>query len=183
MNRLFAFVLGMFVCSSALADAPFTLEGRISIRQGEQAYHGTLFWRHTERTDELTLTGPLGQGAAELRRDGGSAVLRLPDGGRHEAATLETLADRLFGAPLPLAELPDWIRGVAPEAQLDEQQRPLRLVRPDFWIVEWLRYDDAGRPQLLSLESQDVGVRLRIDSWAERAADEAGQGADLELNP
>jgi hypothetical protein len=32
-----------------------------------------------------------------------------------------------------------------------------------------LRYDDAGRPQLLSLESANVGVRLRIDSWTEGA--------------
>ena len=171
MKSLFVVALGMLLCGPARADAPFTLEGRISIRQGEQAYHGTLHWRHTARTDELTLAGPLGQGAAELRRDGAAAVLRLPDGERHQAATLEALADRLFGAPLPLAELPDWIRGIAPDAQLDAQQRPQRLVRPDFWIVEWLRYDDSGRPQLLSLESQDVGVRLRIDSWSDRADD------------
>lgn len=169
MKSLFVIALGVLLCSSVQADAPFTLEGRISIRQGEQAYHGALHWRHSERADELTLAGPLGQGAAELRRDGMAAVLRLPDGERHEAATLEALADRLFGAPLPLAELPDWIRGIAPDAQLDEQQRPQRLVRPDFWIVEWLRYDDSGRPQLLSLESQDVGVRLRIDSWSDHA--------------
>jgi outer membrane lipoprotein LolB len=169
LKYLFAIVLAVFICGPVWADAPFTLEGRISIRQGEQAYHGALHWRHAGQVDELTLTGPLGQGAAELRRDGASAVLQLPDGERHEAATLEALADRLFGAPLPLAELPDWIRGIAPEAQLDEQQRPMRLVRPDYWTVEWLRYDEAGRPQLLSLENQEVGVRLRIDSWADRA--------------
>lgn len=173
MKQLFVIALGMFLCGPVFADAPFALEGRISIRQAEQAYQGSLYWRHTERSDELTLSGPLGQGAAELRRDGASAVLQLPDGERHEAATLEVLAERLFGAPLPLSELPDWIRGVAPDAQLDAQQRPMRLVLPDFWTVEWLRYDDAGRPQLLSLENQDVGVRLRIDRWADSPGDGA----------
>jgi len=180
LKSLFVIALGLLLCGPVRADAPFTLEGRISIRQGEQAYHGALHWRHAGQVDELTLTGPLGQGAAELRRDGASAVLHLPDGERHEAATLEALADRLFGAPLPLAELPDWIRGIAPEAQLDAQQRPMRLVRPDFWIVEWLRYDEAGRPQLLSLENQDVGVRLRIDSWSERGDGEAPEKASDE---
>ena len=178
MKRLIVIALGVFLCGAVLADAPFTLEGRISMRQGEQAHHGALYWRHTERTDELTLTGLLGQAAAELRRDGASAVLQLPDGERHEAATLEVLAARLFGEPLPLAELPDWIRGVAPTAELDSQQRPVRLVLPGFWTVEWLRYDDEGRPQLLSLEKPEVGVRLRIDRWVERADDAAAGKAD-----
>lgn len=161
----------MLLCGPVLADTPFNLSGRISIRQQEQAYYGTITWRHTERTDELTLAGPFGQGMAELRRNGDSAVLQLPNGERHEAPTLEALADRLFGAPLPIAALPDWIRGIAPDAHLDDQQRPLRLVLTD-WTVEWLRYGDDGRPQLLSLESPDVGVRLRIDSWADSASNE-----------
>jgi outer membrane lipoprotein LolB len=159
-------MLGLLLCESALADASFNLVGRISIRQQEAAYHGTLSWQHTTTSDELALAGPLGQSAAELRRDSNGVVLQLPNGERHEAATLDALADRLFGAPLPIAMLPDWIRGIAPDAHLDEKQRPVRLVLPT-WTVEWLRYDDQGRPQLLSLESPDVGVRLRIDSWTE----------------
>lgn len=173
IRRLFVLALSLLLCGPALAEAPFSLSGRISIRQQDQAYHGTLSWRHTAHTDELTLSGPLGQGAAELRRDGEHAVLQLPNGERHEADTLQELADRLFGASLPIASLPDWIRGVAPDAQRDEQNRPRRLVTPDYWTVEWLRYDDDGRPQLLSLESQDVGVRLRIDSWIDSADDTA----------
>ena len=169
MKRLFVIALGWLLCGPVHAEAPFTLNGRIAIRQGEQAYHGTLYWRHSARSDALTLTGPLGQGAAELRRDGNTAVLQLPDGQCHEAATLEALATRLFGAALPITALPDWIRGIAPDATLDAQQRPLLLVLPDAWSVEWLRYDDDGRPQLLQLESPEVGVRLRIDSWSDTA--------------
>lgn len=170
LSRVFAFALGLLLCVPALADTSFSLSGRISIRHQEAAYHGTLHWQHTQATDELALAGPIGQGMAELRRDGNGAVLQLPNGERHEAATLDDLADRLFGAPLPIAALPDWIRGIAPQAHLDAQNRPVRLVLPD-WTVEWLRYDDAGRPQLLSLESANVGVRLRIDSWIESPQD------------
>lgn len=166
MIRLPVFLLGLLLCVPALADTSFSFSGRISIRHQESAYHGVLNWQHSAATDELALTGPLGQGMAELRRDGAGVVLNLPNGERYEAATLDALADRLFGSPLPIASLPDWIRGIAPDAHRDAQQRPLRLVLPD-WTVEWLRYDEAGRPQLLSLESADVGVRLRIDSWVE----------------
>lgn len=166
MNRLLTGVLGLLLCVPAFADPSFSLSGRISIRHHDEAYHGTLNWQHTAATDELALAGPLGQGAAELRRDESGVVLLTPNGERHQAATLDALADRLFGAPLPISALPNWIRGIAPNAHLDEKQRPVRLVLPD-WTVEWLRYDEAGRPQLLSLEGADVGVRLRIDTWTE----------------
>lgn len=166
MSRLFAFTLGLIFWMPAFADAPFSLAGRISIRHQETAYHGTLNWQHTQARDELALAGPVGQGMAELRRDDNGVVLLLPNGERHEAQTLDALAERMFGAQLPITALPDWIRGIAPQAERDEQQRPLRLVWSD-WTVEWLRYDAAGRPQLLLLESPAVGVRLRIDSWTD----------------
>lgn len=154
------------LCAPAWADQPFSLSGRISLRQDEQAYYGTLDWQHAGDRDDLSLTGPFGQGAAELHRDASGAVLQLPDGTRHEASTLQALADRLFGAPIPIAALPDWLRGIAPDAYLDAAGRPKRLVLPD-WTVEWLRYDDTGHPVLISLQSATVGVRLHVDSWLE----------------
>ena len=170
MSRLFVIVVSLLLSGPVFADAPFNLAGRISIRQQETAYHGTLNWAHSQSTDELVLAGPLGQGVAQLRRDAGGVVLQLPNGERHEAATLDALADKFFGAPVPIAPLPDWMRGVASAgAQRDEMQRPTRLVLSG-WTVEWLRYDANGRPLLLSLESERVGVRLRIDSWTESVA-------------
>lgn len=172
MRRLLFFVCALLIVGLVQADDAFSLTGRISIRHQETAYHGTLSWQHSLNSDELVLAGPLGQGMAELRRTGKGAVLLLSDNERHEAETLDELAGQLFGAPLPIAMLPDWIRGTAPDAHLDELQRPRRLVLPD-WTVEWLRYDENGRPLLLSLESPEVGVRLRIDSWSEPSAEAA----------
>ncbi len=166
MKTLLFFLSALLIGGVAYADNGFALSGRISIRHQDAAYHGVITWQHSAQADELILTSPLGQGMAELRRNGTTAVLSLPNGERHEAATLEALAARLFGAPLPLAELPSWLRGTAPEAERNEAQQPRRLVLPD-WTIEWLRYDDAGRPQLLSLESPDLALRLRIDRWDE----------------
>ena len=166
MKYLLPFLGALLLGSIAYADTGFALSGRISIRHQDAAYHGVIDWLHSDQTDELVLTSPLGQGVAELRRNGASAVLSLPNGERHEAATLEALAARLFGTPLPLAALPDWMRGIAPQAERNEARQPRRLVLPD-WTVECLRYDEAGRPQLLSLESPDLALRLRIDRWDE----------------
>lgn len=174
MSRFFLLALSLFVCGSAWAGGDFSLAGRISIRQQETAYHGTLSWQHSAVSDDLVLADPLGQGVAELKRDAAGVVLQTTNGERYEAETLDALAARFFGVPVPIAALPGWIRGIAPDAQLDEQKRPARLVLPD-WTVEWLRYGDDGRPQLLTLESEEVGVRLRIDSWTESAAEGKAQ--------
>lgn len=166
MKYFLPLLCALLLSGVAFGDTGFALSGRISIRHQDAAYHGIIDWSHSDQADELVLTSPLGQGVAELHRNGALAVLSLPNGERHEATTLEALAARLFGAPLPLAALPDWMRGIAPEAERNEAQQPRRLVLPD-WTVEWLRYDEAGRPQLLSLESPDLALRLRIDRWDE----------------
>ncbi|HTJ96436.1 MAG TPA: lipoprotein insertase outer membrane protein LolB [Rhodocyclaceae bacterium] len=173
MKKLLVFLLGLGLCGVAQADAGFSLSGRISIRQQDTAYHGTLSWQHSSAQDELVLAGPLGQGMAELRRDEHGVVLTLPDGAQHQADTLDALAGRLFGTPIPIAALPDWLRGIAPDASKDEKGRPARLVLPD-WTVQWLRYGENGKPQLLLIEGGDVSVRLRVDSWEDVNA-EAGK--------
>jgi outer membrane lipoprotein LolB len=170
LRALLVFWLGLGLSGLAQADAGFVLSGRISVRQQDTAYHGTLNWSHDVAKDELLLAGPLGQGAAELRRDGQGVVLTLPNGEQHQAETLDALADRLFGAPIPIAALPNWLRGIAPDAVKDENGRPSRLVSQG-WTVEWLRYDDKGKPQLISVEGKDVSVRLRVDSWEEQTAE------------
>ena len=172
MKVLFALLLSLGLCGVAQADAGFSLSGRISIRQQETAYHGTLSWQHSVAQDDLVLAGPFGQSMAELYRDEHGAVLSLPDGAQVRAETLDALAGRLFGTPIPIAALPDWLRGIAPDATKDKSGRPARLVVPE-WIVEWLRYGDNGKPQLILIESSDstVSVRLRVDSWEELVAE------------
>ncbi|HTH93829.1 MAG TPA: lipoprotein insertase outer membrane protein LolB [Rhodocyclaceae bacterium] len=168
MKRLAVFAFSLLLSGLALADAPFNLSGRISVRQQDTPYYATLSWQHALDSDDLTLSAPTGQGVAELRRDQSGAVLQMADGKRYVAPTLDDLAGRLFGVDLPLAQLPDWMRGIAPDAQLDEQKRPVRLVLPT-WTVEWLRWSEDGRPLLISLERSDASVsaRLRIDTWTD----------------
>lgn len=177
MKRLIAFACSLLLSGLALADAPFNLSGRISVRQQDTPYYGTLSWQHALDSDDLTLSAPTGQGVAELRRDQNGAVLQMADGKRYVAPTLDELAGRFFGVDLPLAQLPDWMRGIAPDAQLDEHKRPMRLVLPT-WTIEWLRWRDDGRPLLISLERSDASVsaRLRIDAWTDgNAASEDGK--------
>lgn len=135
--------------------AAFEIDGRISIRVGEERHVANIAWRHAAELDEVLLTTPLGQGLAELRRDGGGARLLTSDRRELRADDWEDLSERLFGSRLPLNDLPAWIAGHAPPAG-------------SGWQVEYLDYQSRAPdalPVLIDARRGDIGVRLRINDW------------------
>lgn len=147
-------------CTPAVVRPPgpvdaqrFLLEGRLSVRQGETRYYVGISWRHTEARDEILLTGPLGQGLAELTRDAAGARLVTSDRRTVVAADWESLAERAFGVRLPLSELPRWVVGVSPAPTFDG------------WRIDYLEYE-SELPVLMELRRGDIEVRLKVDAWS-----------------
>jgi len=139
------------------SDGSFALEGRLSVRQGETRHHVGISWRHEAARDEIFLSGPLGQGLAELTRDATGARLLTADRQMTSAADWESLAERAFGARLPLSNLPRWLA-----APVTVPPEPTFSI--DGWRIDVLDVAD-GRPVLIELRRDDIEARLRIDSW------------------
>lgn len=132
----------------------FSLEGRLSVKQGEKSYQAGIQWQHGPDQDRLFLTGPLGQGLAELERTAEGAKLLTSDQKTVTAADADALARDVLGFDLPLAHLPDWVLG--------------RGQSVAGWRVDILRREsDAPNalPQLLELQQEDLTVRIKIDQW------------------
>jgi outer membrane lipoprotein LolB len=97
-------------------------------------------------------------------------TLTTSDHKQYQASDVESLTEQVLGWRLPLAGLPDWVRGraapgVAAQTKLDKAQR-LAELRQSGWLVEFLSYrDDSGVPQQLRLSRADVEIRLVIDQW------------------
>lgn len=148
---------------AAVAPAPlsaegFFLTGRLSLRHGESRHHVGISWRHEALRDEIFLSGPLGQGLAELTRDASGARLLTADRKVHTAADWESLAERALGVRLPLSNLPSWLAG-APAAAA-----PVPGLEVDGWRIDVLEVAE-GRPALIELRRDDIEARLRIDGW------------------
>lgn len=160
----------------ALEEA-FLLEGRFSLRQGDQNDSGRLTWRHTAAGDELFLASPFGQGLAEIVAVPGQATLTASDGKTFTAPDVPSLTEQALGYRLPLERLTDWVRGHAADAELiehDTQGRPLRLSFED-WRVEYTYGDDDPRALPVSVFSERFGafeLRLRIDEWSALPGDD-----------
>jgi outer membrane lipoprotein LolB len=153
-----------------LAGEAFQLSGRVSVKYGAEAASGKIAWQHDAEGDDLLISTPLGQGVARIVRRGGFANLTTSDQKVYQASDIETLTGQVLGWRLPLAGLPDWVRGrpvagTPAETQLDGSRR-LAELKQSGWLVEFLDYaDGSALPSRLRLSRQEVEIRLIIDQW------------------
>ena len=148
----------------------FYLSGRVSVKYGTEAASGRISWQHDAGGDDLLFSDPLGQGVARVVWRDAVASLTTADQKHYQASDVETLTERVLGWRLPLAGMPDWVRGRAAagapaQTQLDALQR-LAQLRQSGWLVEFLDYaNQSGLPSRLRMSWQDVELRLVIDQW------------------
>ncbi|KAF0166681.1 MAG: outer membrane lipoprotein LolB [Rhodocyclaceae bacterium] len=136
----------------------FSAEGRISLRQGDRRDHLRFRWEHGPENDVVLLMSPLGQGLAELARDADGARLTQPNQAVITADSLPQLAQRLFGAPLPLEAMADWLRGA----------RPALSGEVDGWrvvISETSAYRQRRLLRVIEARREDVEFKLVVDDW------------------
>ncbi len=135
-----------------------TVEGRISLRQADRRDHLRFRWEHTPGSDVVLLMSPLGQGVAELARDAAGARLMQPNQAPIVADSLAQLAQRIFGAPLPLEAMADWLRGA----------RPALSGEVDGWrvmISETSPFHQRRLLRVLEASRGDVELKLIVDDW------------------
>ena len=150
----------------------YTLEGRISVRRGDNARQAGLTWQHNADRDEIELSGPLGQKAARLSRDAGGARLETASRETVSAADWSSLAERVLGVALPLDNLAHWAMATVDaeagrNAQRDPMGRPLH-VWADGWQIDYRAYETESPdalPTLIELQRDNIDVRLKIDAW------------------
>ncbi|MDP2824783.1 MAG: outer membrane lipoprotein LolB [Sulfuritalea sp.] len=136
----------------------FAAEGRISLRQGDHRDHLRFRWEHDPNRDVVLLMSPLGQGLAELTRDAAGARLVQPNQAAIVADTLPQLAQRVFGAPLPLEAMADWLRGA----------RPALSGEIDGWrvvISDTLAFRRSRLLRVMEARREDVELKLVVDDW------------------
>jgi outer membrane lipoprotein LolB len=156
--------------SAAPVGDAFQLSGRVSVKYGAEAASGSITWEHGPKSDDLLISTPLGQGVARIVRRDAEVTLTTADQKVFQAVDVESLTGQVLGWRLPLAGLPDWVRGRAAagspaQTRLDGAQR-LAELRQSGWLVEFLAYDgESGLPQRLHLSREDVDIRLVIDQW------------------
>lgn len=138
----------------------FAAAGRISLRQGERSDHLQFDWQHAPERDVVLFSSPIGQGLAELGRDASGAWLAVPGEPERRASDLAALTQALFGTPLPLNTLAEWLRGA----------RPALSGEVDGWriaVTESAPFGQSRLPRRLEARRDDIELRIVIDGWGD----------------
>ncbi len=151
----------------------FRLDGRVSVKAGEESFSGGLVWRRDAAIEELLLRTPLGQGVAELRGGPAGMELKNAEGRLYYAADADALVQQALGLELPLRGLAWWVVGLPrPEATyhaVPDADGHLGELEQDGWQIMFSRYESHhGQPlpgKLLARRGDDLEVRLVVDSW------------------
>lgn len=186
LNVFFLLVVGGSVAGCATVRGPgpapggFELRGKMGIVQGSESYSARFLWRQDGSDFHIDLWGPLGQGRVQLsgRRD--YLELRDGDGTVVSSGTPESVMQRHLGWSLPLAVLPEWVRGrpaprPAATAMTWDPDGHLSGFNQLGWQVELARYAEQsdgateGSPLLLphrvTASQGSYRVRLAVSDW------------------
>ncbi len=149
------------------------LAGRVSITDGNAAWHLKLFWEQWADGFRMDLSGPFGAGAVKLYGNRDGVLLRDADGHHWRADDAEQLLWQHTGIFMPVGGLRYWIRGLpTPEQdtrdmELDAAGRLARL-RQNGWTItfrEYLPVDGLELPCNLLVQRDDIEVRVVVDRW------------------
>ena len=150
----------------------FRLTGRVAVAVGQRGFNADILWvQHGTRT-RMTLSGPLGAGAAEVSDNDGHLAV-ITSRGRHLGnAAARAVLQRQLGFDPPLASLRYWILGVPDPAlpahvAVDKAQQ-LTSLRQAGWSVLYHAYQPVGAdwlPRLLTVRRANVRLRMVVDVW------------------
>ena len=149
----------------------WTLDGRISMRQDEEAWHASLQWQQIDSAYHINLFGPFGQGA--LRLDGSpQSVILQHDGETVQSDDAEQLLRQQVGLQVPVNGLRYWAVGLAApgsdyKEELDQEGR-LAVLQQNGWRVRYRGYVAVKGfmlPGKIFLDRDGLDVRLVVDQW------------------
>jgi outer membrane lipoprotein LolB len=149
----------------------WTLDGRISLRHGEEAWHASLRWQQIDSVYHLNMFGPFGQGAVQLDGSPQSVILQH-DGETMQSNDAEALLRQQLGLQVPVNGLRYWAVGLAaPGSDYTEELDPagrLAVLQQNGWRVRYRSYVAVKGfmlPGKIFLDRDGLDVRLVVDQW------------------
>ncbi len=147
------------------------IDGRISIRFEEEAWHATLLWQQIDQAYHIRLFGPFGAGAIELNGSPQSVVL-TQDGQQQYSQDPELLLFQQVGFKVPINGLRYWAVGQqipdkSAKIELDEFGR-LAQLEQDGWTIRYRGYTNSDgymMPSKIFMDNKGLDVRIVIGRW------------------
>lgn len=157
--------------------------GRIAIRTETRGGTVNLNWRQDGETSTVVLNAPLNQGTVELIGRPDRMLITDSSGQRELTTHPEKSIEAITGWRIPIAALPDWIRGLPHDGsafiELNENGL-LHRMSDDGWTIDYESYrpvpgHNLTMPRLISVSNGSIHLRLVIESWQMHSGDTSVQ--------
>lgn len=152
---------------------PFERQGRFAVHaeghdQSTDAVQGAFHWIDNGDQLVLELRNPLGQVMGKLQVNDRGAWLQDHRASMRYASNADELAQEIFGQPIPVQGLRDWLRGASSQNARDQKYEGghLNQARDQGWRLTLTDYDALGPKRLFLVfqqGAQRVTVRIVID--------------------
>ena len=161
--------------TSADTMSHWKLKGKIGIRTKEDGGSAHLRWIQQGSRYELSLSGPLGQGAASIHGNQSGVTLKSRRTGTLYADTPEQLISKAFGWHVPISNLLYWIKGsptpdhnlTQTHSRYDEAGR-LESFSQHGWTIQYSRFRQVNElflPHKTVIKQDDIKVTLIVSKW------------------
>lgn len=142
------------------------LRGKIGIRNHRQATSAYLNWQQCSDHFDIRLSGPLGQGSAHLYGDSHRATLQQNKKQVLTSGDPSQLLYQQLGWPIPVRQLPYWIRGIPAPSQ--EYHTDNHGFTQSGWQISYPKTSDVEHYQLpakvVATQAQFT-VTLILKNW------------------
>jgi hypothetical protein len=136
--------------------AAFEVSGRLAVRQGDRSDIAKLRWTRSGGEDLWVISSPLGNEVARIESSPRGAILTQAGATPEDAASFQSLTERLLGVALDPAILTAWLHGEAPA--------PIS----GGWTVsveERQRAGDVDLARRITASRGEVVVKLVVDGY------------------
>jgi outer membrane lipoprotein LolB len=147
--------------------------GRIAIRSETEGGTVNLNWHQAGETAKVVLNAPLNQGTVELLGRPDMMLITDASGHRQLTSNPEASIEQLTGWKIPVAALPDWIRGLPHDKNAKVRLNSngwLKTLSDGGWLIDYESYmpvpgHDLNMPRKITVSRNDIRLRLVIESW------------------
>ncbi len=160
-------IVGASVARDAGELQAWTASGRIGVSGVEQSGSGSFTWNQQADISDVQVRGPVGIGSLLIRMQGQGVTVQASNGAQYDAdAAMSELALRL-GAPVPVAQLRYWVRGLAaPGAH--QWSEPGTALEQQGWQIrysDWSQRDALRLPGRVVLNREQVRIVIVVQEW------------------
>jgi outer membrane lipoprotein LolB len=145
---------------------PWSLDGRVALTGVQDSWTADLAWSHRRDDEQISLSGPLGQGAVKIHLSGETVTVSEGDGKVESSDDPEGFINQRLGMFVPVTSLRYWVLGV-PEPERDFEERGNGF-RQAGWTVAFQAMQRVGDwllPRKMSVANERVKLKLIINEW------------------